>query len=280
MPRVRPTTLASVVACLAAAVMLKPLVAWTVVGVVWLVGELPRLSAEEAASVQGYGQAVQAILTVVLAPITIFAAWMARNAWVAARHQREDSLMPVLTAELVDGKESVAAPHVILRNIGVGPALDVRPTIVVVDECQIEYFADIRDGQPGNVRNHIGAGESVEFSFVERRLLDGMRDREKAVMDLTDEVRRLGEEGSERFATEKHRLDFMISNNTKINDRIIQSIESEARDGTCFNVEYCDVYRRPFCLNVLMRVSPPGPSSQKPVRRYMFAAESHEIPSR
>jgi hypothetical protein len=107
------------------------IVEWLIAPIAEVLGRLPMISGDQSASVQAYASASQALLTLVLAPITIYAAVMARNAWVASRHQRHDALMPLLEAELVlDVMQpaTMARFQLAVRNVGVGPAIQARVT--------------------------------------------------------------------------------------------------------------------------------------------------------
>ena len=135
----------------------------------WIMGalaSLPQIGSDPAASVQAYSGATQAILTVALTPITIFAALMARNAWTTARDQRYDALMPLLSVTFANSEDFMAGPDFRVDNAGVGPALGVQAFIDVPKGVDLSYISiDQDDSHAEPVL--IPAGKSHTFRFME-----------------------------------------------------------------------------------------------------------------
>jgi hypothetical protein len=119
------------------------------------------------------------MLTVILMPITIFAAVMARNAWVAARDQRYDALMPLIEVRLkVEGDPPRTAAEFVcrLKNIGLGPAMDVR---AVVAASAPDAAMVVEGGGPAVASTVvIEPGSDRDFEFVDVRLQAHKRSEE------------------------------------------------------------------------------------------------------
>ena len=236
--------------------MIEKVVEWFV----WLVGGLPQIGGEPAASVQAYSAATQTILTFTLAPITIFAAWMARNAWVAARHQREDALMPLLTVMLrtdEDKEDSVTGPNLRLRNVGVGPALNVRAEIVAPGSSGIRYLRDnVRTDEPNSLLIPVNETRNLYFSEARLREADLEHQTWAKTLELPLSADIREDYGRRRAA-------------------VANEIEPHAVPVTLY-LSYWDVYRRRFVMTV-----PLIPSDERDyygARRFILGPANYSIP--
>jgi len=154
----------------------------------WLFADLPPIGTEPAASVQAYASAAQGIMAVILAPITLIAAWIAYKAWEAARHQRLDALMPIISVKF-DPEYTPPEPGAFgleLTNVGVGPALSVSAEAMKrLPNGTLQLVATYSAG-PGSaiadVPRLIAAGETVKVRWLDPRIEEtfGGRPRRQA----------------------------------------------------------------------------------------------------
>lgn len=223
----------------------------------------PQIGSEPAASVQAYAGATQALLTVALTPITIFAAWMARNAWVTAASQRHDALMPLLELKLARGSapNTLANLECRLENIGLGPALNVRPSIA--QSSGGDQYLTLEDPNGGIEEPPlIPVGKSHTFSLLDRRLIAVHR-------SFMAELRSRGKE----FATQAEQNDL----NARWEAARQPILATPA--SLVIRVQYRDVYKRSFAVEAPLVPVHDDDDNGRP-GRITLGSVSHTFPHR
>lgn len=198
-------------------------------------GPLPLLSPEQAASLQGYASVAQALLAIVATAISTLAAFFAGSAWIAARSQRYDTLMPLLEVS-VSANAASCEFWVVLTNVGVGPAINVVAKIPRSASSGLTWSYGSGDRLHPDLQL-VPMGDRRFVHFVENRFRD-FRDVEAAVPAQVK-----GNHSGDDQARERAR-DY----DARIRPREVSILTAIAAHPlfASLTIEYRDVYGRPF----------------------------------